>query len=106
MKAKIWTCRGFMKVAAQDQDKVCAPIRIESLLKAAGFTIMAAKEVRFPVQGYSAAYILAESHFALHTFPEENKIYFELSSCNKAMYKSFKRIFKSCGKVPWGRKRK
>jgi S-adenosylmethionine/arginine decarboxylase-like enzyme len=39
--------------------------------------------------GYSTVWLLAESHFAIHTFPEENKIYYELSSCNEEFYKRF-----------------
>ena len=56
----------------------------------------------FTPYGYTALFLLAESHFALHTFPEENKTYIELSSCvKKGFYYRFvddiKDIFKSNG---------
>ena len=34
-------------------------------------------------------WLLAESHFAIHTFPEENKMYIEISSCVKKYYDNF-----------------
>ena len=46
-------------------------------------------EHSFQPQGYTAIWLLAESHFAIHTFPEENKTYIELSSCNRTMYHAF-----------------
>jgi S-adenosylmethionine decarboxylase len=36
---------------------------------------------------------LAESHLAIHTFPEEGKTYIELSSCNERMQKAFEALF-------------
>ena len=43
----------------------------------------------FEVQGYTALWLLSESHFALHTFPEEHKMYIEISSCVKEYYDKF-----------------
>ncbi len=34
-------------------------------------------------------WLLAESHFAIHTFPEENKMYIEISSCVKKYFDNF-----------------
>lgn len=34
-------------------------------------------------------WLLAESHFAIHTFPEENKMYIEISSCVKMYFDNF-----------------
>ncbi|MFC2109541.1 S-adenosylmethionine decarboxylase [Bacteroidota bacterium] len=53
------------------------------LLKKAGFTIILFNEHHFPEQGYTCFWLLGESHLAIHTFPESNKSYIELSSCNK-----------------------
>ena len=39
--------------------------------------------------GYSALWLLAESHFAVHTFPEERKSYIELSSCVEDKFYKF-----------------
>ena len=38
---------------------------------------------------YTALWLLAESHLAVRTFPEENKTYIELSSCNEEKSKIF-----------------
>lgn len=43
----------------------------------------------FEPQGYTCLWLLSESHFAIHTFPEANKTYIELSSCNRQMYENF-----------------
>jgi len=66
---------------------------IEQLLTKAGFTILNSMEHAFDPQGYTALWLLAESHCALHTFPEEKKTYVELSSCNIAMYVKFVQLF-------------
>jgi S-adenosylmethionine decarboxylase len=55
----------------------------ESLLKEVGFTIILFNEHYFPTQGYTCFWLLGESHLAIHTFPESDKSYIELSSCNK-----------------------
>lgn len=54
---------------------------IMKLLKAAGFTIISHQFNLFEPFGYTELILLGESHFAIHTFPEENKTYLELSSC-------------------------
>jgi len=50
-------------------------------LLTAGFKILKECEHHFQPYGYTKLYLLAESHFAIHTFPEEGKTYIELSSC-------------------------
>ena len=37
----------------------------------------------------TALFLLSESHFAIHTFPEENTTYIELSSCIKLPFDNF-----------------
>ena len=61
----------------------------EQLIQDSGFTILNFIEHHFEPQGYTALWLLAESHCALHTFPEEDKSYLELSSCNFQMYNDF-----------------
>lgn len=39
-------------------------------------------EKNFKPFGYTGLWLLAESHFAIHTFPEANKTYIEISSCS------------------------
>ncbi len=55
----------------------------QDILEHSEFTVLCFNEHHFPVQGYTAFWLLAESHLAIHTFPQENWSYVELSSCNK-----------------------
>jgi len=59
------------------------------MLEKAGFNIITMAEHYFEPQGYTALFLLAESHLAIHTFPEENKSYVELSSCVKKQFDYF-----------------
>lgn len=61
----------------------------ENILQKSGFGLLNFMEHNFDPQGYTAVWLLSESHFAIHTFPEENKTYIELSSCNREMYDRF-----------------
>lgn len=66
----------------------------DQILNESGFTVLNFMEHFFEPQGYTAVWLLGESHFALHTFPEENKSYIELSSCNEEMYHQFISLIK------------
>lgn len=67
--------------------QTCDPEKLKSdfneLLKVAGFTVVNFTEHFFPVKGYTAVWLLAESHLAIHTFPDQDKTYVQISSCNK-----------------------
>lgn len=58
-------------------------------LNDAGFCVENVNEKHFKPQGYTALFLLSESHFAIHTFPEENTTYIELSSCIKLPFDIF-----------------
>lgn len=58
-------------------------------LKESGFGVLSFVEYTFEPQGYTALWLLSESHFAIHTFPEENKTYIELSSCIEKQFDKF-----------------
>lgn len=58
-------------------------------LKESGFGVLSFVEYNFEPQGYTALWLLSESHFAIHTFPEEGKSYIELSSCIENQYLKF-----------------
>lgn len=62
---------------------------LEEMLLKSGFTIIDKVEHFFEKQGYTGLWLLAESHFAIHTFPENNKIYIEISSCVKEYFDIF-----------------
>ena len=63
--------------------------KLERKLIKSGFTIVDKVEYYFPKQGYTGLWLLSESHFAIHTFPEEDKIYLEISSCVKKYFDKF-----------------
>ena len=48
---------------------------VEGLIIGSGFTVLKFVDHAFEPQGYTALWLLAESHCALHTFPEEQKAY-------------------------------
>jgi len=76
----------------QNEEKIISVF--EEILKISGFTIINKVEHYFEKQGYTGLWLLAESHFAIHTFPEENKIYIEISSCVKEYFDNFIAISK------------
>lgn len=56
----------------------------EKLLQALnedGFDVLEKVSHTFTPQGYTIAILLAESHVAVHTYPEYNSLYFNLYSC-------------------------
>lgn len=55
--------------------------KYKGLLAESGFNVLETVHHFFSPHGFTALILLAESHFAIHTFPEENKTYLELSSC-------------------------
>lgn len=71
----------------------CVPLRLDTYytaaLQAAGFEVLDKVEHFFNPQGYTVLYLLAESHLAIHTFPEHNRAYIELSSCVDKPYAEF-----------------
>lgn len=58
-------------------------LTFEALLIKSGFKIINFTEHFFPVKGYTCIWLLAESHLAIHTFPEGDKSYVQISSCNE-----------------------
>ena len=64
------------------------------LLEEAGFGLLNFMDYHFEPQGYTAIWLISESHFAIHTFPEEDKTYIQLSSCNREMFFKFQELMK------------
>jgi len=83
MKAKIWNKSLWL---SRDYKNAGEAQAFSQLLKDSGFTILRFVDWKFLPFGYTALWLLAESHFALHSFPEEEKVYVELSSCNAEYY--------------------
>jgi len=58
-------------------------------LEDAGFIILDMMEYFFEPYGYTLIFLLSESHLAIHTFPEENTTYVELTSCVEKPFNKF-----------------
>lgn len=63
------------------------------LLKDSGFEVVKECSHFFFPHGFTALFLLSESHFAIHTFPEEGRTYLELSSCVDAPFRRFLEAF-------------
>ena len=63
--------------------------KYNELLSQSGFNVLEVVEKHFEPFGYTALFLLSESHFAIHTFPEHNETYIELSSCVKKPFNLF-----------------
>jgi S-adenosylmethionine decarboxylase len=85
MKAKIWNYKGW--TAETNPDVLFA--EYDANLRTAGFNVLGNLCHHFQPFGYSAVFLLGESHLAIHTFPEEGKTYIELSSCSEVLYDKF-----------------
>ena len=88
MKARIWNFKRW--VPCMDDREIRG--HYEKMLKESGFRILKVTEHLFYPYGYTCLFLIAESHLAIHTFPECGKMYVELSSCNKTKYRIFRRI--------------
>lgn len=85
MKAWIDNYSGWIAETNPAQLKVL----FEQMLRDSGFGVLNFMEHAFQPQGWTGIWLLAESHLAIHTFPEADKTYIELSSCNRQMYDDF-----------------
>lgn len=79
MKAKIWGFNCWIKETNPENLKLF----FDYLLNYSSFNVLNYQEHLFKPFGFTGLWLLSESHFAIHTFPEENKTYIELSSCNE-----------------------
>ena len=57
--------------------------KIKVFVKETKLNIIKSMEHEFTPQGYTAVFILSSSHLAVHTWPENNYIHFDLLSCTK-----------------------
>ena len=85
MKAQIYNFSSWV----DETDPVKIKAKYDKLLKESGFGVLNFQEHHFKPFGYSALWLLSESHFAIHTFPEEEQSYIELSSCVKKQFDKF-----------------
>ena len=62
---------------------------LNKLLNNIDFNCLNFVDKHFSPQGYTALWLLAESHLAVHTFPEKRQSYIQISCCNKEKYQLF-----------------
>ena len=93
MKATIWNYRFYINET--DPKKVVDFCK--TALDKAEFMMVGFSEHHFYPYGYTALWLLAESHFAVHTFPEQKTTYCELSSCNPAKHAVFVKHMEELG---------
>jgi len=86
-RTRIYNFRAWIKETESHRLKA----DFDNLLKEAGYGIVGFNEHHFSPQGYTAIWLLSESHLAVHTFPEEGKCYVELSGCSSTMNEAFKK---------------
>ena len=85
--AKIFGLRFWIKNTQPDVLKKS----FDNLLLLTNFNVLSFSEHFFPTQGYTAIWLLAESHLAIHTFPQHGWSYVELSGCNPKKTAAFKK---------------
>ena len=88
MKAKMWN---FSKWTKSNKNTITI---LDNILKKSGFTVLKFIDYKFSPYGYTALWLLGESHLAIHTFPEEEKTYIEITSCIEGKYNKFLVLFR------------
>lgn len=71
MKAEIYNVSGWINSV----EELVIKKYFDELLEKSGFTILNYQYHQFKPVGYTGLWLLSESHFAVHTFPEESKAY-------------------------------
>lgn len=93
MKAAIYTYNLWVHEVGEERLRDL----LDDALKKANFQVLNFMEHHFEPQGYTAIWLLSESHLAVHTFPEEGKAYIELSSCNQEKNNAFAEVISISG---------
>ena len=86
LEAIVYTLKGWIKIV--DPEVLADFFQIH--LEKANFNILNYTSNKFPNNGFTAVWVLAESHLALHSFAESGWTYLELTSCNKHKSVAFK----------------
>lgn len=85
MQAKIWQHSAWITTTQPNDLRHL----FDTMLSLCGFNVLEVVEHHFQPQGYTCLWLLAESHLAVHTFPEHGRTYIELASCNGNKYQHF-----------------
>lgn len=76
---RIFNLKGWIKQTSAPDLKST----FDDLLDQSKFKVLNYSSHEFPLNGFTAFWLLAESHMAVHSFTESGWSYVELSSCNK-----------------------
>lgn len=55
---------------------------LEAAVRAGRFTLLSIQVVPFAPQGVTACAVVGESHLALHSWPEEGRLFVDVASCS------------------------
>lgn len=91
MDGTIWGVKGYTNIV----DPKVLRERFSDILREVGFQVLNSTEHHFDPQGYTSLDLLAESHFAIHSFPEKGVTYFELSSCTEKRFNAFVELLRA-----------
>ena len=85
MDAKMWN----HSIWIPETDPLKLKAFCNDLLEKSEFIVISYQEHKFRPVGFTGLWLLAESHLAVHTFPQNKKTYLELSSCSLEKYVTF-----------------
>lgn len=85
MPAKVWAHEEWIS----ETNSALLKCVMDDMLRKSGFNVLDFIEHHFNPQGYTALWLLSESHLAIHTFPEHNKTYLQISSCMLPYFQTF-----------------
>jgi S-adenosylmethionine decarboxylase len=91
MEAKIYNHQQWIPLTDPKQLRYI----FDAMLIESGHKIINVVQHEWQPQGYTCLYLLAESHFAIHTWPEQQTTYLELSSCNRDYFHAFTVLLKA-----------
>ena len=81
MPKQLWTVDASLTPGSQVSDITELTAAATAAVRAGGGTVLDSSHVIFPNGAVTLVLILAESHLAIHTWPEENLIAVDLFSC-------------------------
>ena len=78
---QLWTVDAALTPGSPVSDIAELSVAASAAVRAGGGTVLDSSHVVFPNGAVTLVLILAESHLAIHTWPEENLIAVDLFSC-------------------------
>ena len=86
LDAKVFSLKGWINLIEHDALVECFQKELEQV----DFNILNFTQQTFPENGFTAIWLLAESHLAIHSFADSGWTFFELTSCNQSKSEWFK----------------